>query len=155
MAFRGRGPGGGALPQEGSSRIVHLRKLNSAQEAGVVIADYFARLDGPDPMSALELAEPDIEFLLALPDREVRGSGLDDLTAYISGRPAVGRKHVVLRSSTDGDLEMVYGLVTEGDGHGTGSFVSVGLISPTGRLARYQSYFHPVFGMFPLPAVRS
>jgi hypothetical protein len=121
----------------------------------VVIADYFDRLDSPDPMSGLELAEPGIEFLLALPDREVRGSGLDDLGAYIAGRPAVGRKHVVLRGSTDGDLEMVYGIVTEGDGHGTGSFVSVGLISPAGRLARYQSYFHPVFGMFPLPAVRS
>jgi hypothetical protein len=34
----------------------------------VVIVDYFARLDGPDPMSGLELAEPDVEFLLALPD---------------------------------------------------------------------------------------
>ena len=121
----------------------------------MVIVDYFARLDGPDPMSGLELTEPDVEFLLALPDREVRGSGLDDLTAYIAGRPAVGRKHVILRSSTDIDLEMVYGLVTEGDGQGTGSFVSVGLVSPGGRLARYQSFFHPVFGMFPLPAVRS
>jgi hypothetical protein len=129
--------------------------MNSAQEADVVIADYFARMDGPDPMDALELAEPDIEFLLALPDQEVRGSGIEDLRAYISGRPAVGRKHKVLRSSVDGDLEMVYGVVTEGDGRGTGSFVSVGLVSPAGRLARYQSFFHPVFGMFPLPVVRS
>lgn len=123
--------------------------------AKLVIADYFARLDGPDPMSGLELAEPDVEFLLALPDREVRGSGRDDLGAYLAGRPAVGRKHVVLRSCVDGDLEMVYGIVTEGDGHGTGSFVSVGLVSSAGRLARYQSFFHPVFGMFPLPVVRS
>jgi hypothetical protein len=121
----------------------------------VVIANYFARLDGPDPMTGLELAEPDVEFLLALPDRELRGSGLADLRAYIAGRPAVGRKHVILRSCVDGDLEMVYGVVTEGDGQGTGSFVSVGLVSPAGRLARYQAFFHPVFGMFPLPAVRS
>jgi hypothetical protein len=120
----------------------------------VVIADYFDRLDGPDPMSGLELVEPDIEFLLALPGREVRGRGLDDLGAYISGRPAVGRRHVILRSSVDRDLEMIYGAVTEGDGQGTGSVVSVGLLSAAGRLARYQSFFHPVFGMFPLPAVR-
>jgi hypothetical protein len=121
----------------------------------VVIADYFDRLDGPDPMRGLELVEPGIEFLLALPDREVRGSGLDDLGAYIAGRPDVGRKHVILRSCVDRDLEMIYGIVTERDGQGTGSFVSVGLVSPAGRLARYQSFFHPVFGMYPLPAVRS
>jgi hypothetical protein len=121
----------------------------------VVIVDYFARLDGPDPMSGLELAEPDVEFLLALPDREVRGSGRDDLGAYLASRPPVGRKHVILRSCVDRDLEMVYGVVTEGDGKGTGSFVSTALVSPAGRLARYQSFFHPVFGMFPLPAVRS
>ena len=121
----------------------------------MVIVDYFDRLDGPDPMSGLELAEPGIEFLLALPDREVRGSGLDDLGAYIAGRPAVGRKHVILRSSVDGDLEMVYGVITEGDGRGTGSFTSVALISDDKRLARYQSFFHPVFGMYPLPVVRS
>jgi hypothetical protein len=121
----------------------------------VVIADYFDRLDGPDPMSGLELAEPGIEFLFALPDREVRGSGLDDLGAYLAGRPVAGRKHVILRSCADGDLEMVYGILTEGDGKGIGSFVSVGLVSPAGRLARYQSFFHTAFGMFPLPAVRS
>jgi hypothetical protein len=50
---------------------------------------------------------------------------------------------------------MVYGIVPEGDGRGTGSVVSVGLVAPAGRLARYQSFFHPVFGMYPLPAVRS
>jgi hypothetical protein len=46
---------------------------------------------------------------------------------------------------------MVYGVITEGDGRGTGSFTSVALISDDKRLARYQSFFHPTFGMFPLP----
>lgn len=119
----------------------------------MVIDDYLARLDGPSPLSGLELVEPDIEFLLALPTGEVSGSGHDDLAAYIAGRPAVGRRHNVIRRSVDGDLEMVYGTIAEGDGRGTGGFTSVGLISENGLLARYQAFFHPSFTMYPLPGV--
>lgn len=116
----------------------------------MLIADYFARLDGPDPLSGLELAESDIEFLLALPGNEVSGRGLEELASYISGRPAVGRKHRVLRSSRDDELEMAYGVVVEGsEQKPTGSFASVGVVSPGGKLARYQSFFHPTFSMFP------
>ena len=119
----------------------------------MIIVEYFARLDGPDPLTGLELVEPDVDFLLALPDGQRTGHGRTALGDYISGRPDVGRKHRVLRQSRDGDLEMVYGVVVEGAGSGTGSFVSVGLVSPAGRLARYQSYFDPEFGMYPLPVV--
>jgi len=117
----------------------------------VIIEDYYARLDGPEPMRGLELVEPTVEFLIALPGNEVRGTGSADLGDYIAGRPDVGRRHKILRTSVDGDLEMVYGIVTEGDGRGTGSFVAVALISPEKRVARYQAFFHPDFGMFPLP----
>ncbi|MGI5128022.1 nuclear transport factor 2 family protein [Pseudonocardia sp. CA-107938] len=117
----------------------------------MIVDEYLARLDGPEPLSGLELVEPDIEFLIALPGREVAGSGRAELGAYIAGRPAVGRRHHLVRRGNDGDLEMVYGYISEGDGHGTGSFVSVGLVSPERRLARYQSFFHPTFGMYPLP----
>lgn len=118
----------------------------------MIIEDYYARLDGPEPLSGLELVDPAIEFLIALPGSEVRGTGLADLEAYITGRPPVGRKHDIRRRGADGDLEMVYGLITEGDGRGTGSFTSVALLSPDRRLVRYQAFFHPEFGMFPLPA---
>ncbi|QFU91078.1 nuclear transport factor 2 family protein [Amycolatopsis sp. YIM 10] len=117
----------------------------------MIIEDYYERLDGPEPLSGLELVEPGIEFLIAMPGNEVRGAGLADLEAYIAGRPAVGRKHSVRRRGADGDLEMVYGVVLEGDGRGTGSFSSVALLSPANRVARYQAFFHPDFGMFPLP----
>lgn len=120
------------------------------EELHVLIADYFARLDGPEPLTGLELVEPDIEFLLALPGSEISGRGLDDLGSYISGRPAVGRKHRVLRSCRDHELEMVYGVVVEGpEEKPTGSFASVGVVSPHDRLARYQAFFHPTFSMFP------
>ncbi|BBG02719.1 MULTISPECIES: hypothetical protein [Pseudonocardia] len=117
----------------------------------MVIVDYYSRLDGPEPLSGLDLVEPDVEFLIALPNGEVTGSGRDDLAAYVSGRPPVGRKHAVLRSSADGDLEMVYGVVTERDGRGTGAFSAVALVSPNGLVARYQAFFHPSFTMYPLP----
>ncbi|MBK1787421.1 nuclear transport factor 2 family protein [Prauserella cavernicola] len=118
----------------------------------MIIEDYYARLDGPRPLDGLELVEPDVAFLFALPGHEVSGTDRDDLKAYIEGRPPVGRKHQVLRRSRDGDLEMVYGIVTEGDGRGTGSFSAVALLSSDRRVARYQAFFHPTFALFPLPA---
>lgn len=120
----------------------------------MLIADYFARLDGESPLTGLELVEPDIEFLLALPGNEITGRGHDDLGAYISGRPAVGRRHRVLRSAVDGELELVYGVVVEGaEETVTGAFTAVGLVSPNGRLARYQAFFHPTFSVLPLAEV--
>ena len=90
----------------------------------MIIDDYYARLDGPEPLTGLDLVEPDVEFLIALPGTEVAGVGRDALRDYVARRPAVGRRHTVLRRSTDGDLEMVYGVITEGDGRGTGAFTS-------------------------------
>lgn len=117
----------------------------------MIIDDYYARLDGAEPLTGLELVEPEVEFLIALPGDEIRGSGREALRDYVAARPAVGRRHNVLRRCADGDLEMVYGVITEGDGRGTGSFCSVALISSDKRFARYQSFFHPDFAMYPLP----
>ena len=39
----------------------------------MIIEDYYARLDGPEPLTGLDLVEPDVEFLIALPGTEVRG----------------------------------------------------------------------------------
>jgi hypothetical protein len=121
------------------------------EDGAVIILEYYARLDGAEPLTALELVEPDVEFLIALPGSEIRGARRADLEDYVTGRPPVGRRHRLLRSSSDGDLEMVYGVVVEGDGRGTGSFSAVALLSPDKRVARYQAFFHPTFGMFPLP----
>lgn len=122
------------------------------EDVDMIIEDYYARLDGDTPSTALELVEPDVEFLISLPGREITGAGRADLQAYIDGRPAVGRRHRVSARGTDGDLEMVYGIITEGDGRGTGSFSSVALVSPQRRLVRYQAFFHPTFGMLEMPA---
>ncbi|GAB3150769.1 hypothetical protein GCM10027258_49340 [Amycolatopsis stemonae] len=117
----------------------------------MIIEDYYARLDGPEPLSALDLVEPEVEFLIALPGKEIRGSGPADLKDYIAARPDVGRRHHVRRRGVDGDLELVYGIITEGDGRGTGSFSAAAEVSPAGRVRRYQVFFHPEFSLFPLP----
>lgn len=117
----------------------------------MVITEYYARIDGREPLTGLELVEPDVEFLIALPGNEMTGKGQDALRDYLEGRPPVGRKHNVVRGCSDGDLEMVYGYVTEGNGKGTGSFSGVALLSPAKKVARYQAFFHPDFHMFALP----
>ncbi|GAA4879224.1 nuclear transport factor 2 family protein [Actinomycetospora straminea] len=116
----------------------------------MIIEEYYERLDGADPLSGLDLVAPDVEFLIAIPGHDVRGSGRPDLEAYVAGRPAVGRRHHVHRRAVDGDLEMVHGVVTEADGRGTGSFTATALVAD-GLVTRYQAFFRPDFGMFPLP----
>jgi hypothetical protein len=110
----------------------------------MVLAEYMARMDGDDPEQALDYVEPDFRFLIALPGREVTGASKVDFAAYIAGRDAVRRVHHILRSAVDGDFETVYGVVTEG-GRTTGAFHSAAVISPAGRMARYQSFFTTTF----------
>lgn len=114
----------------------------------MLIPDYYARLDGQEPLTGLELVDPDVRFLIVVPTGEVSG-GYDALCDYITGRPvAIGREHRVLRGSRDGDLESVYGQVTE-HGRSIGSFAALGRVTEGGRLSHYQAFFHPDFGMYP------
>ncbi|MPY50381.1 nuclear transport factor 2 family protein [Streptomyces sp. K1PN6] len=101
---------------------------------------YFASMDSPHPERTVDLLEPGFRFLLALPGKEVTGKSRDDFAAYIAQRNPVRRAHKILRHSRDGDLETVYGIVTE-DGRYTGSFLSAAVTAPSGLLARYQSFF--------------
>ncbi|WP_406212265.1 nuclear transport factor 2 family protein [Streptomyces canus] len=115
-----------------------------------VIPDYMARMDSDDPRQALELLEPDFRFLIALPGREATGTSRDDFAAYIAGRNAVERGHKILRHSSDGDLETVYGVVTQ-SGKTVGSFLSAAVVTPDGRMARYQSYFSTTYDLIDRP----
>ncbi|MEV0641728.1 nuclear transport factor 2 family protein [Streptomyces sp. NPDC050619] len=105
---------------------------------------YMASMDSRHPERTLDLLEPDFSFLIALPGKEAIGKSREDFAAYIEGRNAVDRSHEILRHSRDGDLETVYGVVTEG-GRYVGSFLSAAVISPGGLLARYQSFFTTSF----------
>ncbi|WP_235215228.1 nuclear transport factor 2-like protein [Phaeacidiphilus oryzae] len=105
---------------------------------------YLASMDASDPEQTLELLEPDFRFFISVPGREHSGSSRTDFAAYIAGRNPVDRRHRVLRHSRDGDVETVYGVVTEA-GKYSGSFQSSAVVAPSGRLARYQSFFTTSF----------
>lgn len=119
----------------------------------MVLRDYMAAMDGDDPQKALECVEPDFQFLLALPGGQVTGTSKEDFARYIAGRNAVQRVHEVLRSAVDGDLETVYGVVTE-SGRPTGAFLSAAVVSPAGKMARYQSFFTTSFELVDWSSVR-
>lgn len=106
----------------------------------MVLRAYFAGMDSPHPERTLDLLEPDFRFLIALPGKEITGTSREDFAAYIAGRNPVDRTHEVLRHSRDGDLETVYGVVTEG-GRYAGSFHSGAVITSGGLIARYQAFF--------------
>ncbi|MEW2626143.1 nuclear transport factor 2 family protein [Streptomyces sp. NPDC048106] len=117
---------------------------------GSVLRDYMARMDSDTPEKALDLVVPDFHFHLALPGREATGRSKEDFAAYIAGRNAVEREHVILRHSIDGDLETVYGYVSE-SGKPTGSFLSAAVVTADGRMARYQSYFTTAYDLIDPP----
>jgi hypothetical protein len=123
------------------------------QETSMVLLDYMGCMDSQDPAKALEHIEPDFRFLLALPGGDVTGTSKEDFARYISGRNAVQRQHHVLRSTVDGDVEMVYGVVTE-SGRPTGAFMSAAAISPAGRMASYQSFFTTSFELVDWPGTK-
>jgi hypothetical protein len=116
----------------------------------VALREYLTCMDGDDPNRALELMEPDLRFLIALPSGEVTGTSKADFAEYIAGREAVERVHEVLRYSADGDTEMVYGVVTE-SGKAIGAFLSAAVVSPGGLIARYQSFFSTSFALIDWP----
>lgn len=116
----------------------------------MILPEYMARLDGEQPTEALELLEPDVRFLFALPDRQVTGQSRGDFADYIANRNAVGRVHNVLRRAVDGDLEMVHGVVTE-KGEVTGAFLSAARVSPDGRIRRYMTFFDTSFRLIDWP----
>ncbi|MCL7379928.1 nuclear transport factor 2 family protein [Streptomyces sp. 35G-GA-8] len=117
--------------------------------AGVLRA-YMARMDSDHPEQALDLLVPDFRFRIALPGHETTGWSKDDFAAYLAGRNAVERSHEILRHGCDGDLETAYGVVTE-SGKAVGSFLSAAVITPDGRMARYQSYFTTTYDLIDRP----
>src|SRR3954466_1675126 len=89
---------------------------------------------------ALAMLDPEVRFTMVLPAGVRRGHGRDDMAAYLGGREVPDRVHVVLRQSTEGDVEFVYGKVTDG-GTTTGRFLSGVRIGPDGLIATYQVTF--------------
>lgn len=104
------------------------------------LARYYRALDEDRIDDALAMLDPDIRFVIVLPAGVRRGASRSDMGAYISGRGVPDRRHVVLRESSDGDVEFLYGKVTDG-GVTTGRFLSGVRLGADGLIASYEVTF--------------
>jgi hypothetical protein len=104
---------------------------------------YYEAVDSGDVEAALALASPTIAFAIVVPTGVVRGQDTAGLAGYLNGRGDVDRRHVPLRTSTDGDLEFVYGRIVEDGTRTTGHFVAAARVGADGLLAAYQVAFDP------------
>ncbi len=105
-------------------------------------ADFFARLDGPAPLSALDLVADDAQFAL------LYAAGTDDRSRQFVGGPAElqafteagdmrGWSHHVLRGVHVDDVELVVGETRWDDGRHIGTFVCAAQLDGGGRMVRY------------------
>ena len=104
---------------------------------------YYAAVDGGEVEAALALTSPTIAFAIVVPTGGVRGQGHADLADYLRGRGDVDRRHVPLRTGTDGDVEFVYGAIVEDGTRTTGHFVAAARVDADGLLAAYHVAFDP------------
>src|SRR3954454_1320855 len=104
------------------------------------LSRYYATLDQGRIDEALELFDPELRFVIVLPAAARRGQGREEMGSYLRGRPVPDRAHVVLRQSRDGDVEFVYGRVTDG-GTTTGRFLAGARVGANGLIVSYEVTF--------------
>jgi NAD(P)-dependent dehydrogenase (short-subunit alcohol dehydrogenase family) len=116
-----------------------VRPLDGGPPTAPVLRDYFARVDGPTPASALELIAADLQFAFARPDGAVEG-GRADLAAYLDARRPLG--HRVDHHAVDGPVELAVGHSVDGETP-LGAFLVAMRRDGQGRIAEYLASFHP------------
>ncbi|GAA5055112.1 nuclear transport factor 2 family protein [Nocardia callitridis] len=113
------------------------------------IEDYYAVVDTGELHAAMDLLAEQVEFAMLLPTGVRTGSGRAAMYEYLSGRPPVGRKHVLQRIAAAGDVQFAHGAVTESGKGTTGYFVAAMHIDAEGRIDRYQVSFSTEFALLP------
>jgi hypothetical protein len=108
---------------------------------------YFAALDGPEPLTCLELVDEDVSFSIHWSDgtksREFTG-GRDELARFTEAGDTRGWAHHVLWSAQSGDVEFALGETRWEDGRRIGSFIAAAQLGPDGRMVRYLTARSPV-----------
>jgi hypothetical protein len=104
------------------------------------LAHYYSTLDDGRIADAVALLHEKVRYGMFLPGAVGRGSGREDMRAYLESRPPVQRKHLLLSTSRDGDMEYVYGAVTD-NGNTTGHFAAVAHVDAAGLIDAYQVTF--------------
>jgi hypothetical protein len=105
-----------------------------------MLSRYYRRIDDGRIDDALAILDEKVRFVITLPAGARRGVGRDAMGGYLSGRAVSDRAHVILRESRDGDVEFVYGRVTECAAT-TGHFLATAYVGPNGLIAAYQVTF--------------
>jgi hypothetical protein len=108
---------------------------------------YFAALDGPDPLSCLELVDENVSFSIHWSDgeksREFTG-GRDELARFTEAGDTSGWAHYVVWSAQSGDVEFALGETRWDDGRRIGTFTAVAQLGPDGRMLRYLTARSPL-----------
>ena len=108
---------------------------------------YFAALDGPDPLSCLELVDEHVVFSIHWSDgeksREFTG-GRDELARFTEAGDMSGWAHYVVWSARSGDVEFALGETRWDDGRRIGTFTAVAQLGPDGRMLRYMTARSPL-----------
>lgn len=108
---------------------------------------YFAALDGPDPLSCLELVDDNLSFSIHWSDgeksREFTG-GRDELARFTQAGDTRDWAHYILWSAQSGDVEFAVGETRWEDGRRIGTFMAVAQLGADGRMVRYMTARSPV-----------
>jgi ketosteroid isomerase-like protein len=108
----------------------------------LTLTRYYERLDAGDLEAALALMAPDVAFVIAIPGAVRRGTDRSGIGAYLGSRGDVVRRHALLRTSQDQDVEFVYGAVVDDEVRVTGHFLAVAQVSE-GTIVAYHVTFEP------------
>jgi len=117
----------------------------------LTLVRYYAALDADAIDRAAAMLHPDVESAIHLPAGVRRGSTREDVVAYLRGRGDVVRRHHPLRGARDGDVEFVYGAVTEDEVRTTGHFLASVRLDDDGLIASYHVSFDVELALVPEP----
>jgi hypothetical protein len=103
---------------------------------------FFAALDGPDPLSAMELVSRELEFAIMFSTKSDERSrqfvgGPEELRAFTEAGDMEGWAHHILRRAVVGGVEIVLGETRRDDGTHIGTFVNAGRIGDDARMTHY------------------
>jgi hypothetical protein len=114
-------------------------------------ARYFTALDGPEPLSALDLVAGDLTFAILYANgddgrcRQFLG-GPAELKAFTEAGDMQGWSHHILTSARTGDIELALGETRWDDGRRIATFVCVAQLDERGRMIRYLTGRTPALG---------
>ena len=107
-----------------------------------VLAEYFARLDGPRPDTLLALLASDFRFTTIWGEQDfarTASGGVPELRAYFTSRDATGQRHHLLHGiSLNSRGELASGYTTR-HGEPLASFLVTIRLDETGKIQRYMS----------------